>query len=281
MQKVSGVMVLSLVAAVGAAALVLNNSDPDQDTSSTDTVATASQFDSSAATEQRILALEMAVSEERQARQLLEDELLILFAELEQLEADRDDRRGADEDIREARGNIEAETVARRQQFREERQTNGRREAMIKAGMSPDRADYILRRESEMRYEQMQAVYEARSSGEPLDPFSRNYNADAMLREEIGDTEYETYLQANNRSTSVGVSSVMASSPGERAGLQAGDEIVGYDGQRVFSTSELIQHTMAGGDGSVVVDVMRGGSPMQIVVPRGPIGVEIGRFRGR
>ena len=38
---------------------------------------------------------------------------------------------------------------------------------------------------------------------------------------------------------------------------------------------------MTGGDGNVVVDVMRDGSPMQIVVPRGPIGVEIGRFRGR
>jgi C-terminal processing protease CtpA/Prc len=279
MQKVSGVIVLSLAAAVGATALVLNNSGPDS--SATDTAVTSSQFDSSAATEQRILALEMAVSEERQARQLLEDELLILFAELEQLEADREGRLSADEEAREARGNVDSESVTRRQQVREERVTTGRRDAMIKAGMPPDRADYILRRESEMRYEQMQAVYQARNSGESLDPMYRNFNADSMLREEIGDAEYEMYLEANNRSTSVGVSSVMASSPGERAGLQAGDEIVGYDGQRVFGSSELIQRTMAGGDGNVVVDVMRDGSLMQVVVPRGPIGVEIGRFRGR
>ena len=279
MQKVSGVIVLSLAAAVGAAALVLSNSGPDS--SATDTAVTSSQFDSSAATEQRILALEMAVSEERQARQLLEDELFILFAELEQLAADREGRLSADEEAREARGNVDSESVTRRQQVREERVTTGRRDAMIKAGMPPDRADYILRRESEMRFEQMQAVYQARNSGESLDPMYRNFNADEMLREEIGDTEYEMYLEANNRSTSVGVSSVMASSPGERAGLQAGDEIVGYDGQRVFGSSELIQRTMAGGDGNVVVDVMRDGSPMQVVVPRGPIGVEIGRFRGR
>jgi C-terminal processing protease CtpA/Prc len=279
MQKVSGVIVLSLVAVVAAATLVLNSSGSDS--SATDTVVTASQFDSSAATEQRILALETAVSEERQARQLLEDELLILFAELEQLEANNQDRRIAGEETREARDNVDSESVARRQQFRDERQTSGRRDAMVEAGMTADRADYILRRESEMRYEQMQAVYQARNSGESLDPIYRNFNADTMLRDEIGDAEYETYLEANNRSTSVGVSSVMASSPGERAGLQAGDEIVGYDGQRVFGTSELIQHTMAGGSGNVVVDVMRDGSPMQIVVPRGPIGVEIGRFRGR
>jgi len=279
MKKISGVIVLSVAAVAGAVTLVLNKSDPDS--SITDTVVVASQFDSSAATEQRILALETAVSEERRARQLLEDELFILFAELEQLEANSQDRRNTDEEIREARGNVDSESVARRQQFREERQSSGRRDAMIEAGMASDRADYILRRESEMRYEQMQAIYQARNSGESLDPMYRNFNADSMLREEIGDAEYEMYLEANNRSTSVSVSSVMASSPGERAGLQAGDEIVGYDGQRVFGTSELIQHTMAGGTGNVVVDVMRDGSPMQIVVPRGPIGVEIGRFRSR
>ena len=279
MQKVSGVIVLSLAAAVAAAALVLNNSGPDS--SAIDGTVMRSGFDSSAATEQRILALEAAVSGERQARQLLEDELLVLFAELERLETDREEQRSADEEIPEARGDVDSEAVARRQQFREERQASGRREALIKAGISSDRADYILRRESEMRYEQMQAVYQARNSGEPLDPLNRNFNADAMLRDEIGDAEYEQYLEANNRSTSVGISNVMASSPGERAGLQAGDEIVGYDGQRVFSTSELMQHTMASGDGNVVVDVMRDGSQMQIVLPRGPIGVEIGRFRGR
>jgi hypothetical protein len=35
------------------------------------------------------------------------------------------------------------------------------------------------------------------------------------------------------------------------------------------------------GEGTVVVDVLRDGAPMQIVLPRGPIGVEIGRGRGR
>jgi C-terminal processing protease CtpA/Prc len=278
MQKISLAIVLSLAAAAGAATLVLQNSDPES--SELTATGAVNHFDENAATEQRILALEAAVSEERRARQLLEDELLFLFAEIEQLEADREDRRGAD-DAREARGSIDSESVARRQEFREERQTSARRDAMIEAGMSPDRAEYILRRESEMRYEQMQAVYEARTSGEQLDPMYRNFDADAMLRDEVGDTEYEMYLEANNRPTSVAISNVMASSPGERAGLQAGDEIVGYDGERVFSSTELIQQTMAGGDGDVVVDVMRDGSAMQIVLPRGPIGVEIGRFRGR
>jgi S1-C subfamily serine protease len=279
MQKISAAIILSIVAIAGAATLVLSNSGSDAEQSAA--TGAVNHFDASAATEQRILALEAAVSEERQARQLLEEELLILISELDRLAADRADPAAADEAVSEAVVSADAESAARRQLSREERQAIGRRDALIKAGMSADRAEYILRRESEMRYEQMQAVFEARSSGEPLDPFNRNYSADAMLRNEIGDAEYEMYLQANNRPTSVGVSSVMASSPGERAGLQAGDQIVGYDAERVFSATELIQRTMAGGDGNVVVDVMRDGSPMQIVVPRGPIGVEIGRFRGR
>ena len=73
----------------------------------------------------------------------------------------------------------------------------------------------------------------------------------------------------------------MASSPAERAGLQPGDQIVGYDGDRVFSTSDLMQRTMSPGSGDVVVDVVRDGVQMQVVLPRGPIGVETGRFRRR
>ena len=280
MRKISAAIVLSVAAIAGAAALVLSISSPDADQSAASGV--SNHFDASAATEQRILALEAAVSEERQARQLLEEELLILMAQMEQLSTDGEDSAAADEAVTEA-GVVgsDSESAARRQLSREERQSIGRRDALVKAGMSADRAEYILRRESEMRYEQMQAVFEARSSGEPLDPYNRGFSADALLRNEIGDAEYEMYLQANNRPTSIGVSSVMASSPGERAGLQAGDQIVGYDGERVFSATELIQRTMTAGDGNVVVDVMRDGSPMQVVVPRGPIGVEIGRFRGR
>jgi hypothetical protein len=275
MKKISTAVVVSLAAAAAAAAIVLNTSEPELENQSP--VANTSYFDASAATEQRIQALEAAVSQERAARQLLEEELLLLFAEVERLEGGREQLA---EDT-EALGRAESEAVARVRQFRGERSATDRRENMIEAGLSPDRADLILQRESEIRYESIQARFDARNSEEPQDPFDPSLNPEAMLRAEIGDTEYEMYLEANGRPTSVGISSVMASSPGERAGLQPGDEIVGYGGQRVFSTSELMQHTMTGGEGNVVVDVMRDGTSMQIVLPRGPIGVEIGRNRSR
>lgn len=277
MEKSTRIIVLSIVATGAAAAVILNNVRSD----AIETPPQASSdFDNTAATEERIRALELAVSEERRARQLLEDELLAVYAEIDSVRAGLLPSAGIEPGFTE----ITAEDTivnARAGRASSEGPPTDRRGAMIEAGLAPGRADHILRREEELRYESMQAVFEARNSGESIDRFSTNFNPDAMLREEIGDAEYELYLKGNGRPTSVGISNVMASSPGERAGLQSGDEIVGYDGERVFSSFELMQLTMAGGEGNVVIDVVREGSPMQIVLPRGPIGVEIGRIRGR
>ena len=277
MQKTTRIVVLSLAAAGAVAAVMVNSVSNDAGPP----LPVSNDFDANAATEQRIRALELAVSEERRARQLLEEELLAIYADLDGLRAGSN-REPAGEAVPEP-------ALASADAIREERSQGqvidareaARREAMVGTGLAPDRVDYILRRESEMRYEAMQAVFEARSTGEPVDRFSPGMNPEAMLRAEIGDSDFEKYLEAQGRPTSVGVASVMASSPGEQAGLQSGDEIVSYDGERVFSTYELTQHTMAGGEGNVIIDVVRDGAPIQIVVPRGPIGVEIGRFRGR
>jgi S1-C subfamily serine protease len=94
--------------------------------------------------------------------------------------------------------------------------------------------------------------------------------------------EYEQYLEANGRSTAVAVGSVLESSPGQRAGLQSGDQIVGYNGQRVFSYGELSEQTMSATPGrAVVVDIVRDGVPMQVVVDAGPIGISNRGIRGR
>ncbi len=275
MNKISIAVGVSLLAGFAAAAIVLKTSQPGS--KSAESPVPNSYFDASAAIDERIQALEAAVSQERQARQLLEDELLLLFAEIERLEASREQP----DEGRDARGSVETGTVTRFEQLRGERATTSRKDGMIVAGLSPDRVDWILQREEEMRFEALQARFEARNSGGPQNPFDPSFNPDAMLRAEIGDAEYEMYLEGSNRQTSVAVSNVLASSPGARAGLQPGDQIVAYDGRRVFSSGDLVQQTMAGGEGNVVVDLTRDGVPLQLVLPRGPIGVEIGQFRRR
>jgi hypothetical protein len=258
---------LLVAAASGLAAYALRASQPAADQAPAATPAAG--FDASTALHDRVLALEAAVSAEREARQLLEEELQALHVQLERLapgiEAPAADR---------------PEVEVRR--LRDADSAEGRVAMLVEAGFSPDRAEWISRRESELRMEALQAQFDARRAGEEFNPFAQRLGAGNALRAEIGDAEFEQYLEANGRPVTVSIGSVLEASPGQRAGLQPGDEIVRYDGQRVFSTQDLNGQTVLGEPGEpVVVDLLRDGNPMQIVMPRGPIGVTTGRFRNR
>ena len=268
---------ITLVAGLTLAAFRMNASAPVTITE----FDAAGHFDASAATDDRIRALEAAVAQERNARQLLEEELRILFAEIEKL---NDERESAEEDgaRRAAAAQENRLSFDAARSSRPDRSPEGRRTALINAGFAPDRADWIIQRESELQVQAMQARFDARRSGDPMNPFDTSFSSDSALRAEIGDIEYEQYLAANGRPTAVQVSNVMDSSPGQVAGIRAGDQITSYDGQRIFSTMELTQQTMQGVQGdSVVVGIVRDGVPMQIVLPRGPIGVSTSRFSRR
>jgi S1-C subfamily serine protease len=151
---------------------------------------------------------------------------------------------------------------------------------LIAAGFPPDRAEWINQRASELRMQALQAQYDATREGRPFSP-ANALTGDQTLRTDLGDTDYERYLRALERPTSVGVRNVLASSPAERAGLKAGDEVLAYDGKRVFDMRELNSLTLQGTPGeSVVVEVLRDGQRTQLVMPRGPIGIFGGGFRG-
>jgi len=275
MNKIVIAVAVSLLAGLAVGAYFINAPQPGTTVASS--VDPADYFDQTAATETRIRALEAAVAEERNARQLLEDELQILYSEIERLSDARDER--DEERVAALRENQERLDEFRRR--RADVTDEGRVTRLLNAGFTPERADWILQRESELQMEAMQARFDARRSGEPIDPFNPGLDPGSALRSEIGDAQYEQYLQANNRSTAVSVGSVLESSPGQRAGLQPGDQIVNYDGTRVFDVSDLNRQIMLGEPGeSVVVDFTRDGIPMQAVMPRGPIGVSTDRRRG-
>ena len=69
--------------------------------------------------------------------------------------------------------------------------------------------------------------------------------------------------------------------PAQIAGLRPGDEIIGYDGKRIFSMIDLTDQTIQGEPGeTILVDVIREGFLMQVAVSRGPLGITGGgRFR--
>ena len=279
MKKTHIAVIASLLAGFAFAAVTLRTIEPQ--TINDSGPAAGGYFDQSAVTEERIRALEEAVAGERNARQLLEEELLALYDELDALRED-----GTKDAAPGQPPTAAAVELSRAGFFRQRGRImdtgEGRANALVEAGFSPDRAAWIVRREDELRLDMMQARFEAQRAGDMQAMFAANNGSESPLRIELGDREYEQYLNAYGRPTTVAVGSVIETSPGQVAGLQAGDQIVRYDGQRVFSYSDVNSLQLQGEAGeAVVMDILRDGTPMQIVLPRGPIGVQASRFRGR
>lgn len=244
---------------------------------------TVTYVDSTAPIEERLTALERIISEERNARLVLEDQLGMIFEELDEM--DGEIPRG---EAAEPEPAAVAEAVVRpgtpagyppEFDSREEYLVS----QLVDGGFAPDRANWIVERSTEYQWEAMQARYEARQNGggfdwEALDPTAR-------LRADIGDTEYERYLEATGQPSVVSVQSVMSTSPASRVGIQPGDEIRSYNGRRIFNMRELQMATNRAEPGTeVVVEVMRNGTPMTVSMPAGPMGVSAGawgRPRGR
>ena len=275
MKKQAIVIGAMLAAAVAVAAVIVGTPPDDRAPGEPAT----SGFGDSASLEARVNALESAVSAEREARQLLEDELLILYEVIEALESET----GREPGLPVAESLVPPNTPGELREVRSGSRrddTGRRRAALTEAGFSPDRADWILQRESELRMEAMQARFDQMRSGEPGTSRDRPWSPEQLLREEIGDAEYEMYLDASNRPTSVNIGQVLASSPASTAGLLPGDRITHYDGERVFSTFDLTRQALEGQAGeNVVVNIVRDGVPMQVVMPRGPLGISTRRGR--
>ena len=79
-----------------------------------------------------------------------------------------------------------------------------------------------------------------------------------------------------DRENRVVLAEVLESSPAAAAGLQSGDEMIHYDGLRVFRPRDLLRHTASGQKGEWVdVAVMRDGVVLRYHVRRGALGVRL------
>ncbi|WP_163832103.1 PDZ domain-containing protein [Spartinivicinus ruber] len=145
-----------------------------------------------------------------------------------------------------------------------------KREQLEKAGFDPK----TIQRINEIRMKQLQSYYEAIRN--PGTKQSRTSFSEAV-RKELGDTTYDRYLYATGESNRVKISEVYETSPSEKAGLKAGDIILSYDDERVFTMSDLYRQIRKGEAGeSIPVRIRhKNGNESTIYLPRGPFG-----FRG-
>jgi hypothetical protein len=221
----------------------------------------------------RIVELERQLGAEIDKRTALEQRVGELGRELDELHAAAPAARTADTDSPDSPPPAAADAAAGQRFARNFRpQTPEQRVSTLEeGGFSPDRAAWIEQRRSELQLQAMQAQY-AQRRGESVDP--AQMRPEQTLRSELGDADYEKYLQAQGRPTKVGVFNVLPSSPAEKAGMQPGDQIVSYAGQRVFNMADLTDLTLQGTPGqSVTLEVQRNQQTVQLVIPRGPIGI--------
>ena len=226
--------------------------------------------------DERLQNLEQALVEEREARIALEDTLAMLFEELDRIEG-TDERaamrlQAAAENERQARA---AERRGRRNEADWMRSYQERRVAtLVEGGFSDEEARRALQLESEASFRALQQDWEAQRNGEAIDVMASMNNPQSILRAEMGDDSYARYLEAQGQPTAIRITQVLGGSPANSAGIQAGDELVSYNGERVFSVMELRHGTMQGRPGEdVVVEIERDGVRMQLTLPRGPIGI--------
>lgn len=224
----------------------------------------------------RVLSLERELEEERNAREVLEEQLLAI---LEQLDGygpgagpqSRDLATGlsASDEIQVRARNRQRDPIARIRDFRDRRIAG-----LVENGYSEDEAKRLLKLESDAQFEVLRTLYEARRNGESLGPFTNSLSAQTALRAAIGDTEYERFLVAQGQRTNVQIASVLDGAPGSKAGLRPGDEIISYNGERTFSMMDLRELAMGGDAGeSAIIEIERDGIRMQLSIPRGPIGM--------
>ncbi len=96
------------------------------------------------------------------------------------------------------------------------------------------------------------------------------------LREDLGPEGYDGYLYATGRDNRVIVRDVLDDSPASYAGLEGGDIVIRYAGERIFHPGEFKEATTIGEPGGLVaLEVQREGELMRYSVPRGPLGIRI------
>ena len=274
MSRVAAAVVVVLVVGVGAGAWWLGGVPTGVTESPSDP---ASEYvDPSRPLAERLQQLELVIAQEQDARMVLEDQLRALIDDIERIESGgqlvlAERVRQQQESQREARRNTpRSRDYVTMMRDLEERRVN----QLTQGGFSEDEAREILKRESAAQYEAMLATHEAQRNGENLDLTRSVGGAQDLLRAELGDEEYARYLRAQGQPAAIQVTQVMEGSPGSRAGLQPGDEIVGYNGERVFAVSDLRSLTLQGTAGEdVVVEIDRDGVRMQLNLQRGPVGI--------
>ncbi len=158
-------------------------------------------------------------------------------------------------------------------------------QALIEAGISEEQAiglqQHLDENELQQLYLRDRATREGWLNTSRYNKERQQYlNAVTKLRDEVDDDVFDRLLYALGRANRVVIKDIMQNSVAGQYGLQGGDSIIEYDGQRIYNSNELSSLVTQGGSGVMtLVRVKRGGEILDIYLPRGPLGIRMSATR--
>lgn len=168
--------------------------------------------------------------------------------------------------------------------FRQDR-SERQYESLLAAGLDEQTASELQRRNDQFQLSRLELFDQAAREGWD-DSDQLNERLEALqesrldLRAELGDAAYDQYLYESGSSNRIAIDSVISGSAASQAGLQAGDMIISYAGERTFAVQDLQQATRAGSRGeSVQLVFERSGQSLATDILRGPLGVTLRPLR--
>lgn len=146
---------------------------------------------------------------------------------------------------------------------------------LLAAGFTAERIGWLRHRGEERHSMALQATYDRQHKGLAIHPEMYLFDEDLDLWKDIGEAEYDRYRQALGKPLSVAVKAVQAGSVAERAGVRQDDEVIRYDGNRIYNIDQLkALASETRRDAMVALELRRDGQLVQLSLPGGPAGVE-------
>jgi hypothetical protein len=149
---------------------------------------------------------------------------------------------------------------------------------LARLGYSPDEIARIRERWSESVMSELY-LGDARARGEAKPGRKMQMLRGAInleLRADLGDEYYDALLYATNQKNRVLITDVLDGSPASEARIRPGDEVLSYDGNRIFNPYAFKVGTSQGELGEwVAVEILRGGESYRLFARRGPLGVRL------
>lgn len=156
-------------------------------------------------------------------------------------------------------------------------------ENLLKAGVAEMIAEDIINRMSQHEFLLLELQNHAKREGRLNSSTYFKERRELMkmipsVRKAIGNEAYDRYLFQTSQNNRVTVKTVMTGSPAKKLGLQNGDIILSYANEKVLTWRDLRELTAQGIVGEYVnLNILRNEKLQDIQIPRGPLGVTLGK----